>query len=154
MLRLIQLRGLANGFLGFDLQNRKAKIYGTGDERWTGTKVSTIGLAVAQLLKRPEQVKNRFIYIYSVRTTQNEVLAALEATTGAKWQTHHVEWKDEIAAGRELLARGNRLGVVPLILSYFYREGMGADYVKDVDADNELLELPTEDIVDVIRSIV
>ena len=147
-------RGLGNGFLGFDVTARRAKIYGTGDEAWTGTTVPQIGLAVARLLRKPEDVKNRFIYIYSVRTTQNEILAAMEALTGSKWSVEHLEWEKEISAGRKLLEGGNRAGIVPLILSYFFREGKGADYVNDVQADNALLGLPTEDLKEIVRGVV
>lgn len=146
-------RGIANGFLGFDINTSQAKIYGTGNERWTGTKVSTIGLAIARLLRKPEEVKNKFIYIYSVSTTQNEILAALESASDTKWDVSHVNMADEVMAGRETLAQGNRAGVVPLILSYFFQEGMGADYERDVVAANNILELPTESVTAIVRDV-
>lgn len=144
-------RGLSNGFLGFDLAAHQAKIYGSGDEAWTGTTVETIGLAVARLLRKSEQVKNRFIYIYSVRTTQNQILKTLESVTSSTWSVRNVKWADEIPAGRKLLQEGNRAGVVPLILSYFFRPGMGADYVNDIEPDNIVLGLPTRSIEDIVR---
>ncbi|KEF51311.1 uncharacterized protein A1O9_12661 [Exophiala aquamarina CBS 119918] len=146
--------GLANGFLGFDITSQQAKIYGTGNEAWTGTTVKNIGVAVARLLHKPQDVKNRFIYIYSVRTSQNEILATMEAVTGSKWHVQHLEWDEEIPAGRRLLDSGNRAGVVPLILSYFFRNGMGADYVNDVEADNALLDLPTQHLEEIVREAV
>jgi hypothetical protein len=145
------LRGIANGFFGFDIKAKRAKIYGSGDERWTGTTLTTIGLAVARLLRKPHQVQNRFIYVYSVASSQNEILASLEAATGTKWDTHHVKWEDEIPAGRKKLEQGDRSGGVPLVLSYFYRPGMGADYTMDVEAANALLELPAETITEIVR---
>lgn len=156
-------RGLANGFLGFDIKHRTAKIYGTGDEAWTGTTVSTIGLAVAQLLKKPNEIliRNRYIYIYSVRTTQNEILLALKkynpTATGeaaGDWDVQKVSMAEEIAKGRRMLEMGDRMGVVPLILSYFFQQGMGADYTKDVQAANGVLGLPTESIEDIVKSII
>ena len=144
-------RGIANGFFGFDIKARQAKIYGSGDERWTGTTLSTIGLAVARLLRKPHQVQNKFIYVYSVATSQNEILATLETATGTKWDAHHVKWENEIPAGREKLEKGDRSGAVPLVLSYFYRPGMGADYTNDVEAANTLLELPTHTVTDVVQ---
>ncbi|EXJ89938.1 hypothetical protein A1O3_03005 [Capronia epimyces CBS 606.96] len=158
--------GIANGFLGFDLQARRAKIYDTGDEIWTGTKVSTIGVAVARLLRKPDQVKNQYIHIYSVRTSQNQILAALEAVTAkvteaatttnsqSAWEVERVTMEDEIARGRKMMEDGNRLGAVPLILSYFFRPGMGPDYSRDVEAANALLDLPTERIEDIVGEVV
>lgn len=111
----------------------------------------TIGLAVARLLRKPHEVQNRFIYVYSVASSQNEILASLETETGAKWEAHHVTWEDEIPAGRKKLEQGDFSGGVPLVLSYFYREGMGADYTTDVEAANTLLELPTESVAEIVR---
>ena len=144
-------RGLANGFFGFDTTQKSAKIYGSGDERWSGTTVPTIGLAVARLLRKPQEVQNRFIYIYSVATTQNEILASLEAETDSRWDRQHVKWEDEIPAARKRLEQGDAFGVVPLVLSYFYREGMGADYTADVKDDNALLALQTETVTEIVR---
>lgn len=146
-------RGLSNGFLGFDIEARRAKVYDSGDEHWTGTKLPTIGLAVARLFKTPEKVKNRFIYIYSTRTSQNEILRAFETATGKKWDVEHVKFDDEVAAGQELMKQGNRLGIVPLILSSFFREKMGADFTRATEADNDILGLPVENVEDVVREV-
>lgn len=120
---------------------------------WTGTTVDVIGLGVARLLRKPEYVKNRFVYIYSTRTTQNQVLAALESATSCKWDVHKLKWEDEIPAGRKLLKHGNRAGVVPLILSYFFQPGMGADFVNDLTPDNALLGLPTQSIQMIVQEV-
>lgn len=105
-------------------------------------------------MRKPEQVQNRFIYIYSVRTTQNEILATLEQLTATKWEVRHVDWDSEISEGQKKLEKGDRAGIVPLILSYFFRPGAGADYARDVEAANSLLDLPIESVVDVIREII
>lgn len=75
----------------------------------------------------------------------------MEAVTVSKWSVQHLEWDEEIPACRRLLEGGNRAGVVPLILSYFFRDGMGADYVNDVEADNALLGLPTQELEEIVR---
>ena len=147
-------RGLRNGFLGFDLKARLARIYGSGDEQWTGTTLSTIGLAVSRTLQRPEETRNKFIYIYSISTSQNQVLEALRTVTGVPWEVDRVSMEASIQDGRRKLEAGDRAGVVPLILSYFFREGMGANYAKDVEAANRLLELPEENLIDLVREIV
>ena len=84
-------------------------------------------------------------------TSQNEILASLEAETNSKWDTEHIKWEDEIPAARKKLEQGDPSGGVPLVLSYFYREGMGADYTTDVEAANALLEIPTETVTEIVR---
>ncbi|KIW12886.1 hypothetical protein PV08_08073 [Exophiala spinifera] len=145
--------GLSNGFIGFDIEDKRAKIYDSGDEQWTATTLPTIGLAVARAFKKPEEVKNRFIYIYSTRTSQNEILKVFEAVTEKKWDVEHIKFDDEIAAGQELLNQGNRLGIIPLILSHLIRENVGADFTKDVEADNDVLGLPTQNIEDIVKEV-
>lgn len=115
--------------------------------------MSTIGIAVARLLRNPQEVQNRFIYVYSVATSQNEILSNLETATGANWDTHHVKWEDEIPAGRKKLEQGDQSGGFPLVLSQFYQSGMGADYTNDVEAANALLELPTETVQEIVRKV-
>lgn len=146
-------RGINNGFLGFDIAARKAKIYGSGSEHWTGTTLPTIGLTVAKLLQEPYKFQNKFIYVYSVATSQNEVLASLESSTGTKWEVAHVKWEDEISVARRKLQSGDRSGGVTLVLSYFYRPGMGADYSQEVEAANDLLGLPTETVNSIVLEV-
>ena len=89
-------RGLGNGFFRFDLKARLARIYGSGDEQWTGTTLSTIGLAVSRTLQRPEETRNKFIYIYSISTSQNQVLEALRTVTGVPWEVDRVSMEASI----------------------------------------------------------
>lgn len=116
--------------------------------------MSTIGLAVARVLRKPDEFKNKFIYIYSASTTQNETLSALESATSSKWEIDHVKMVDEKAIGRKKLDSGDWSGAVPLILSYFYQEGMGADYARDVEAANGILGLPAETVEDIVRDVI
>ena len=144
-------RGIANGFLGFDIGNHQAKIYGSGDERWTGTVLWTIGVAIARLLQEPDDFRNRFVYIYSAAFSQNEILAALEKGTDRIWDVQHLTLEDEIVAGRKKLESGDRSGVLPFVLSTFYRTGMGADYTTDVEAANVALRLSDESVMSVVQ---
>ena len=136
------------------ISNRtRHRIYDSGEASWTATNVATIGLAVAGILRHPEEAANRFVYIYSVRTSQNELFNVLEKLSGAKWEKEEVSLDEAIKSGHEALANGSRMGVIPLIHSYFFREGMGADYTADVKADNDLLGLPSESLEMVVQDI-
>ena len=147
------MRGLRNGFLGYDLKSHKARIYDSGNVSWTATTLSTIGLAVAGILHHPNETANRFVYIYSVCTTQNALLGVLEKLSGVTWERQEVSLDKAIQSGREMLARGDMMGVIPRILSSFFREGMGADYTRDVKADNALLGLPSESLENIVQRI-
>ena len=136
------------------MASRSAEIYGNGDTRWTGTTIPTIALATARILKKPAQFSNRFIYIYSTVTTQNEVVDAFEAATASKWERKPVTWEDELTKGRRLIEEGNALGAMAGIKESFYRHGHGADYSRDVSSSNTALRLPEESIQQIVDKVV
>lgn len=145
-------RGLKNGLLGFDIQSRKARIYDSGDISWSATLLSTIGLAVARTLLHPEETENKFIFIYSISTTQNEVLSVLEKVTRGKLQVENQKMEDIVRDGEDKLRRGDRSGAVALILSTMFQEGRGSDFTKCTDTANGLLGLPEESLEALVRS--
>ena len=109
-------------------------------------------MAVARSLRHLKETENKFIYVYSIVTSQNELLASFQKMTGQEWAVEHVSMDSAIKDGRAKWEQGDRVGLIPLILSYWFREGMGADYTKDVEAANELLGLPEENLDDIVRA--
>ena len=73
------------GFMGFDIILQKATIFGYGNDAWSTTTLSSIGLAVVNALKIPEQTANGYMYINSFNVSQNQVLASFQEVTGKKW---------------------------------------------------------------------
>ena len=52
--------------LGIDLAAKKATIVDSGDERFSTTNLALIGQAVAGILKKPEETKNKYLSEYPV----------------------------------------------------------------------------------------
>ncbi|KAL4732169.1 hypothetical protein ACLX1H_001177 [Fusarium chlamydosporum] len=77
--------GLSNGFLGYDIQSRKAKIWDDGNKKFTLTNEDQLARAVVSVMEHPEETRNRYLHVYSVVTTQNEILHSLEEATGEDW---------------------------------------------------------------------
>ena len=72
---------------------------------FSATNLATIGDALVALLSKPdllEQSANKYIFVSSFTTTQNEVLKVLEELTNAKWA---VEKVDATAAHAEAVAK-------------------------------------------------
>jgi hypothetical protein len=137
---------LKSGSLGFNLKDKKATIYDSGNEPFTTTNLATIGLAIAAILKKPDETANKYLDIASFVTTQNEILKILEEESGAKWT---VEKGDTAAAGKnadESLAKGEygpAFGGFLKVL--FFADGKGTS-PKDGDLANGLLGLPKDDL--------
>ncbi|KAL9026119.1 MAG: hypothetical protein Q9196_005166 [Gyalolechia fulgens] len=85
---------LTAGPAGFEIANRKGTIYGSGNNVACWTPLPMIAKAVHNMLlpSTVPQILNRAIYICGVRdVTQNNILAALEAETGSKFEVTHVD---------------------------------------------------------------
>jgi hypothetical protein len=95
------------GPAGFDIPNRKAKIYGSGNNLSCWTPLSAIAIAVVNMLRNPSAILNRGIYISGVLDlTQNAILAALEAETGEKFSVEHVDVEQIKKEAVEALEKG------------------------------------------------
>lgn len=118
--------GLTSGFLGFDLKKKHAVIYDGGNNYTDMTLLATVGKAVVGILHHPAETANRYVHVNSYRTSQNEILAALEKATGTRWSVEHTSCEEQGKKGKELLAKQDLAGIGPTILAIEYS---GADYL-------------------------
>lgn len=94
--------GLKGGLLGFDLQWSSAIVYGSGEERFVCSTLKGVGEAVREVLMKGEEVSDGYLYHVGIVTYQNEILAALQTSSGKDWS---VGWADVEEAVREAEAR-------------------------------------------------
>lgn len=95
------------GPAGFDIQNRHARIYGTGDNPLFWTPLPTMGLAAANMLRKPVPISNRPIYICPITTlTQNILLSTLESVLGIEFKIEKVDVKTINENAKIALERG------------------------------------------------
>lgn len=144
---------LANGFAGFDIPNHKAMIYDEGDQPFSTSTVPLVASAVAKTLLKPDATLNRYIYVSSFTTTQNEILAMLEKYSGFEWEVARVRSNAKIEEARKAfknekdVAAASRL----LVLAVQYTAGNGSDFTgRD---SNEDLELPKENMDEVLKRV-
>ncbi len=128
------------GFEGFDIPARKAKIYGSGNNLSCWTPLPTIASAVVNMLRNPDVILNRGIFISGVRDlTQNAILAALEAETGDKFEVEHIDLEQIKEKALAALAKGEykqaTMGLT--INSNFNEEDSAANFWDKVE--NELV---------------
>ncbi|EXJ91206.1 hypothetical protein A1O1_04316 [Capronia coronata CBS 617.96] len=141
--------------LGFDVVNRKATIYDSGTERFTGTTLAGIAQAVVGVLKCHDEVANRHLHVRSVETCQNDLLAAFEEVTGHKWPVTHDTTDNLLQRGREKRARGESGWVLDLIVAQLLEEGTDrrSIVVAQDKADNDILGMPHEDVPGMVKRI-
>lgn len=99
------------------------------------------------------ETRERFVWIESFKTSQNEIVQVLEKVTGEKWAIENTTTEEQIVVSREALANGDFLGayyrwIVAALLS-------GNEYIQfgDEQLDNRLLGLQQESIVTTVEEL-
>lgn len=83
--------GLPNGFLGFDIKARKARLVDHGISKATGCTQPFIAEAVVTMLKQtPSATENKTLQIAEVDYSGAELLSLFEKETGTKWDVENV----------------------------------------------------------------
>ncbi|KAL6230828.1 hypothetical protein BDW75DRAFT_221613 [Aspergillus navahoensis] len=148
--------GTANGFLGYDIGSRTATIWDDGNKKFTCTNQKQFGRAVVSVLRQPEATANQYLYISSVETSQNEILAALEKATESSWTAQHTTTDAEVSDATTKLQKGDFNGALTLVRATVYGDipGLGSNYAKDRVLANELLGLEEESVEETIQRVV
>lgn len=144
------LQGLAQGFLGFNAKEKTARLIDAGDEPFQASNLAFIGKAVASVLKHPSETANKYLQVASFSPTQNQIVAALEELTNAKWTTTSVSSADLTKTGEEKFAKGDFSAFLELLQAHCYAAGKGNGLTAETSA-NKVLGLEEEDLKDTLR---
>ena len=140
--------------MGFDLKSKTATICDSGTTPTNFTLLATTGLATVAILDKPTETANRYVFVNSFRTTQNEILSALQTVTHQKWKVEHTTCEEESRVGKEKLEKGDWSGIGQPIMGASYSGGK-YDFAEGRELDNELLGLPMdEDLEATVERIV
>lgn len=141
--------------MGYNIAERQAIIWDSGDTRFSTSTRTTIGTAVARVLSHADETANKYLYVSSFETSMNRLLASLErATGGQEWKTTHVATDEQVKEGREGLAKGEFMKAGKLALAVSFKGGLGGDFATEETLANEMLGLPKEDPDVVVGEIV
>ncbi|KAF8849516.1 NmrA-like family protein [Acephala macrosclerotiorum] len=143
--------GLKVGSLGFKAKEKKATIFDSGNEPFTGTNLPFIGLAIAAILKNPAPTANKYIEIASFVTTQNEILKLFEEESGSKWAVEKKSTEESGKIADEKLAKGDYSSFGDYLKVYFFADGKGQS-PKEEDLANKELGLPKDDLKATIKA--
>lgn len=147
-------RGLKVGFLGCNLPEATMTIFpAQKDVLFSTSTLDFIGRAIAQTLSPSIAPKtaNQRLRVRSFTTSQTQILAALEKATGKKWTVAEADLDASVKDAEEKLSKSDFSGVGILITGALLDPKCGNNF--DYNPSNELLELPTEDINTVVKSV-
>lgn len=146
---------MRNGILEYDLANKTATVWDDGNKQFTLTNEEDLGTAVASVLKRPEETSNTYLFVSSVETTQNEILAALEEATDTKWTVTNTTTKEQVDAASQKLGAGDLSGAYALVRATVYSNtpGLKSNYAKDETLANDLLGLKPTSVAETVKLV-
>ncbi|KAH8812110.1 NmrA-like family protein [Xylogone sp. PMI_703] len=141
------LLNTGRGLMGWELEKSKATVFDSGDRRVDWTNVTTIGRAIASVLKHLEVTRNQQVFINSFQLTQNQVVAAIERLLGKKLDISRASAIELTEKGRLTMAQGDWE-------NGYYNSATGSTYAPWGFCDfggrpvrwNAVLELPKEDL--------
>jgi hypothetical protein len=131
---------LKNSFLGINPTAQAAVLTDSGNEPYNTTTSSLIGLTISKILLSPESTANKYLFIISWVTTQNQVLAACEKVSGKKWEVEYVSAQDRREEGLGMLGKGDFRGIGRLWNFWLNGDGGGRGTGKE-KVDNGVLGL-------------
>ncbi|KAK9366314.1 hypothetical protein V1509DRAFT_295983 [Lipomyces kononenkoae] len=148
--------GLANGFLEFDIANRTATIWDDGNKSFTMLNEKQLGEVAVSVLQHPQETINKYIYVATVETTQNEILSAFEEVSGEKWTVIETTTEKQVTEGVNKLTAGDFTGAFQLLRATIFSNtpGLHSNYAKDEKLANDVLGLDMEDVNDVVKRVV
>ncbi|RVD85304.1 uncharacterized protein DFL_003630 [Arthrobotrys flagrans] len=143
--------GLQFGFVGLNLKERKATIFGSGTQVIAVSNLSHIANAVVWTLTHPEESKNKTIRFWSYKVTQPQLVAEAEKITGTKWEVEHIPVEDHIKTAEEAIKAGNPYAGYQVLQGLIFDEQdkYGSNYkVNDIpfEDDRKLEDVITESL--------
>jgi len=120
------------------------------------TNEKQLAQAVVSTIKHPEETRNRYLYVYSVVTTQNEILQSLEKATRAQWTVEKTTTDAEVAEAKKRLSAGDFSGGFILVhaTTYGNTEGLRANYAEEKNSGNNVLGIELESVDETVGRVV
>lgn len=143
--------GLRENFLHFDLPNRKADIIDDGALKSSQATLSQIAKATVKILQKPEETKNRMLFIQSFCVSQNQILASLEKAMPGKWELTRYDSEAFIRERKERADAGDADAIEDLV---FVLGAIDGNWEGKEDFAMGLLGLEEEDLDEVVKRVV
>lgn len=141
--------------MGFNTSTNSAIIYDSGTEFFTGTTLEGIAQSVLGVLQHPEETKNRFVKVRSIKTNQKILLAAFETATGKKWRVEQGSSSAMKESGKAKFKAGLGGWIIELVVAQVFDEGEGRCVLVPDDEmeDVKLLGVLQESVEEVVAKV-
>ncbi|KAF3910435.1 hypothetical protein ABW20_dc0106161 [Dactylellina cionopaga] len=131
--------GLGAGFLGFNLKDKKATIFGSGDQVIATSNLAYVGKGTAYTLTHLDEFKNKAVRFYSYKISQNQLLETAEKVSGTKWEVERVTIDETVKGGLAGIEAGN------IYAGYQVMQGLIFDENDKYGSNYTVHEVPVKD---------
>ena len=131
-----------------DFDKKTMTIFDDGNAKFSATNTGQVARAVAKALLKPEETKNRFLFIQSFSISQNQLHAALEKVTGDKFAVTKVESKKWFAENVPKAQAGDQGAIFNTLWGVSSTQ---SDFTNKPQFANGLLGLEEEDFEESLR---
>ncbi|KAH6887114.1 hypothetical protein B0T10DRAFT_575674 [Thelonectria olida] len=133
-----------------DPKNHKFTTVDSGNEPFSASTLGFIGKAVVAILQKPNETANKYLAVAGITASQNDILAAIEKVTGAKFDVSRVTGAELEKIGDEKIAKGDFSAFLPYLEQFLFADGAKHALTPET-SDNELLGLKPEPLEETIR---
>ncbi|KAI8958661.1 NAD(P)-binding protein [Daldinia sp. FL1419] len=127
--------GLQYGFL-IDVRGKNVTLWDGGDRAFSTTTVASTAKAVSEVLKHPEETKNRCVFVQNARLSPKQLFEHAKKAVGSDgWKSEVKSTDERLKQGYAELEKGNN-DRMAFVTAAIWGEGYGAHFDK---VDNELL---------------
>ncbi|KAJ9604385.1 hypothetical protein H2200_011219 [Cladophialophora chaetospira] len=98
--------GIASGFFQLFWKDKKAVLLDGGEPKWVACTLDTVALAIVKSIEKPEASKNRILLVEDFRTSQKEILVAVQKKVPG-WEVENVESGPWLEKGKEAVRNGD-----------------------------------------------
>ncbi|KAK5250494.1 aspartate--tRNA ligase dps1 [Exophiala xenobiotica] len=141
--------GVQSGFFQLFWPDKKAVLIDGGETKWVATTLDTVAVAVVKAIEKDEATRNKLLLIQDFRTSQKEILDAIEEKTG-KWNVENVAYDEWLEEAKEKVRNGDDGALSKLTFGSVLP---GSEWEKREEFANDLLELPTKSFKQVMESV-
>ncbi|KAF2968992.1 hypothetical protein GQX73_g4561 [Xylaria multiplex] len=142
--------GMAANFSGMHVQEQRFVFWDDGTGYFSCTTEENTVAGLLQALKRPEETKNKNVFLSDFAITQKQLLDAIERIQGVKYRTESINSDKFIEEKKEVERQGDESATLALIETGFVTGKFGGHLEKEGVIMNEQLGLPKRTLDEVV----
>ncbi|KAI0891316.1 hypothetical protein F4806DRAFT_309567 [Annulohypoxylon nitens] len=143
--------GMGHDFVGMHVRERRFVFWDDGEGYFSCTTEENTAMALVRALMRPEETKNRALFLSDFSINQKQLLAAIEKVQGKKYTTESIDGEAFIKEKQEAVRNGDYLATFALIETGFAMGKFGGHLEKEPgEIMNEKLGLPKHSLEEVV----